>query len=127
MKYVIVSIYDGGYGWSICDNGYQTIKNYGTKAEESPEIYKEWLSNKKFGTGAWLKQKFFDYDLIIVCEDGDVEIVKDDRIAIWSPNGYTGEECVCSKCGQYRIWNGDQYDFKYCPSCGAKMENPCGI
>lgn len=29
---------------------------------------------------------------------------------------------VCSACHKYWIWASDEYDFKYCPNCGAKME-----
>ena len=28
---------------------------------------------------------------------------------------------VCSACEKYWILDGDQYDFRYCPSCGARM------
>lgn len=35
-----------------------------------------------------------------------------------------GENClVCSACNKYFIARGDQYDFRFCPNCGADMRN----
>lgn len=28
---------------------------------------------------------------------------------------------VCSKCAHYWIYKGDQYDYHFCPNCGAYM------
>lgn len=32
------------------------------------------------------------------------------------------EDLMCSNCLHYWIPNGDQYDYYYCPNCGAEME-----
>ena len=29
--------------------------------------------------------------------------------------------CVCSNCQKYFIPIGDEYDFNFCPNCGANM------
>lgn len=29
---------------------------------------------------------------------------------------------ICSNCCKYRIFPGEEYDFVYCPRCGAKMD-----
>lgn len=34
----------------------------------------------------------------------------------------SAEDLICSNCLHYWIPNGDQYDFKYCPNCGARMD-----
>jgi hypothetical protein len=44
----------------------------------------------------------------------------------WEPDEFWRNHdidyCVCSACQKYWIHNGDQYDFNYCPNCGAKMD-----
>ena len=73
MKYVIVSIYDSGYGFMLCDNGecrYRELEN----EEDYTEEYYAYL-NGHFRE--WLLNRFKDYDLIVVCEDGNVEVLKD--------------------------------------------------
>jgi len=53
----------------------------------------------------------------------DVEEVQHGR---WEPDefwrNHDVDYCVCSACQKYWIHNGDQYDFNYCPNCGAKMD-----
>ena len=39
----------------------------------------------------------------------------------WEESGYRGM-LACSVCRIYHISNGDEYDFTYCPHCGAKMD-----
>ena len=34
----------------------------------------------------------------------------------------SGRDCKCSVCERYWIPFGDEYDFKYCPNCGARMD-----
>ena len=34
---------------------------------------------------------------------------------------WEGDVLTCSNCKHYWIQSGDQYDFKYCPNCGADM------
>lgn len=36
------------------------------------------------------------------------------------------EVCVCSACSRYWIADGDEYDYRYCPNCGAKMKGEQG-
>ena len=33
----------------------------------------------------------------------------------------SGQDCKCSACGAYWIPFGDEYDYKFCPNCGADM------
>lgn len=35
---------------------------------------------------------------------------------------YDSFSCRCSECEKYWIAPGDQYDYHYCPNCGAKMD-----
>ena len=75
MKYLIVSIYDSGYGFSVCDNGKYIPKFKVTKA--SCEEYKWYYELIEPVFYYKLKKKYSDYDLIIVCEDGEVEVLVD--------------------------------------------------
>ena len=86
MTYLIISIYDGGHGFSVCENGKvipQTITTEESFHAPNPEIakyevaYLKGLHGKSIWDEPW-KQEFakLDYDLIIVCEDGGVEILK---------------------------------------------------
>lgn len=34
----------------------------------------------------------------------------------------SGNDAICTNCEHYWIPNGDQYDYHYCPYCGAKMD-----
>ncbi len=34
----------------------------------------------------------------------------------------SGDYAICTNCEHYWIPNGDQYDYKYCPNCGARMD-----
>lgn len=38
----------------------------------------------------------------------------------WFP--YSKQMLICDNCAHYWIAKGDQYDFKYCPNCGARMD-----
>lgn len=68
MKYVVVSIYDAGYDFNVNKNG-------------KPQFFVNDEFDKYFDLAGdfdeWLKEKYKDYDLIIVCEDGEIEILKD--------------------------------------------------
>ncbi len=33
------------------------------------------------------------------------------------------DEVVCSNCRKYWVLATDVYDYKYCPNCGARMED----
>ena len=39
----------------------------------------------------------------------------------WMPDA-TGWEFCCSECGYSVMFGGEANTFKYCPECGAKME-----
>lgn len=74
MKYVIVSIYELGCYFSVCDNGevyekkdifHRSSYEYGLY-ENHPSSFNELLENH-----------YRDYDLIVVCEDGIATVVKD--------------------------------------------------
>lgn len=59
MKYFILSIYDS----SICRELYNLYWNI--FKDNAYSIFKDYLLNM-----------YNDYDLIIICEDGDIDIVK---------------------------------------------------
>ena len=73
MKYIIVSIYDGGYHFATCNNGEITYDgwNYYSNCEE----YRVYI-NRHNDLYDWLLEQYSDYDFIVVCEDGDIHIVK---------------------------------------------------
>lgn len=74
MKYLIVSIYDSGCGFSICDNG---------KVIEAREEYGIYIGFD-IDFGDWLKNKYKDYGLIVICEDGNTQVVVDKTKSIKS-------------------------------------------
>ena len=43
------------------------------------------------------------------------------KIGKWMPDA-TGWEFCCSECGYSVMFGGEANTFKYCPECGAKME-----
>ena len=72
---VIVSVYDGGYGFSVMADGIVSSPHtfHGEKetvADVLYGIYKEfgWESGKEF-------KKMFPNKQIIVCEDGGIEVL----------------------------------------------------
>lgn len=80
MKYLIVSVYDSGYRWSICDNG----KEYSRYSEEIGPIPKKiktlinyiqnWTeANDEKSFSEFVKAK--DYNIVVWCEDGDIWVV----------------------------------------------------
>ena len=36
---------------------------------------------------------------------------------------HNSDMMTCSECEKYWILDGDQYDFNFCPNCGADMRN----
>ena len=48
----------------------------------------------------------------------DAESVKHGRWKVLA----SGNDAICTNCEHYWIPNGDQYDYHYCPHCGAKMD-----
>ena len=74
MKYLIVSIYDSGCEFSVCDNG---------RVIEAREEYGIYIGfDVNFAN--WLKKKYKDYDLIVICEDGSTQVVVDKTKSIKS-------------------------------------------
>lgn len=62
------------------------------------------------------------------CADYNASLVINETIALiermsidagWIP--FNHELLVCSACGKYWIVPGDEYDYKFCPHCGARM------
>jgi len=72
MKYIIVSIYDYACNFSVCVNGNVLNKTDDGRTIEEIAAYWSALDFRK-----WLKEKYSDYALIILCVDGDVEVIKD--------------------------------------------------
>ena len=46
--------------------------------------------------------------------------VRHGRWLKYSP--YSSDMMTCSECEKYWILDGDQYDYHYCPNCGALMD-----
>lgn len=66
-----------------------------------------------------LQNNVADYDASLVINE-TIALIKQIRIdAEWIPfNQYL---MVCSACGKYWIPEGDEYEYNFCPHCGAKM------
>ena len=59
-----------------------------------------------------------DFDCIIDLQPTiEAEPRKHGRWIKWE-----GDVLTCSNCKHYWIQSGDQYDFNYCPYCGARMD-----
>ena len=82
------------------------------------------------------------YDSMFICEHGVCNVVKalDIALRVWRKKanqvrrgywvfGYCEKEqmqcTICSSCGEAAYWDTDygQQQFRYCPYCGAYMEN----
>lgn len=50
----------------------------------------------------------------------DVVPVRHGRWIKYCP--HNSDMLTCSECEKYWILDGDQYDFRYCPNCGARMD-----
>jgi len=76
MKYLIISIYDGAYGFSVCDNG-KIYKRNEIEENEQHKFYKCFCIAFQYGNVAkHLTENFAkDYDKIIICEDGGIEVL----------------------------------------------------
>ena len=73
MKYLIVSIYDSAWEFSVCDSGVVHSK-YDEFTEPIRKLYWD-EGNASFEHN--LLDKYGDkYDLIIVCEDGMIQVLK---------------------------------------------------
>ena len=72
MKYLIVSIYDCGCEFSVCNNGKEVIDS-----EEEYNAYIDHIDFDDIDFGEWLKNKYKDYDLIVICEDGNTQVIVD--------------------------------------------------
>lgn len=78
MKTLIISNYDGGYGFSVYDNGktYEIEDIKKDKNHKFLDLYRLVRGYKSINT--YIKENYInDYDLIVVCENGDIEIVKE--------------------------------------------------
>lgn len=77
MKSLIVSNYDGGYRFSVYDDGY-VYGRLDIDGNENHKFYRLWKIAREDGDMETFVKKTYgnDYDLIVVCEDGDIEIVK---------------------------------------------------
>lgn len=51
----------------------------------------------------------------------DAEPIKHGRWIKWE-----GDVLTCSNCKHYWIQSGDQYDYRYCPYCEARMDAKIG-
>lgn len=86
---------------------------------------------------AHLKHRLYETQLNIDTEHPYYEEIADNRIDVWmnevpsvKPEQKPGkwsfcasaEDLMCSNCLHYWIPNGDQYDYHYCPNCGARMD-----
>lgn len=74
MKYIILSIYDSWYEYSCNING----TFYDEETNICRQLYNtEWGMHPKYNSvNEYLLKEYNDYDLIVVCEDGNIEILK---------------------------------------------------
>ena len=77
MKYLIVSIYDSGWEFGVCDNGTHIPRR--DKDDHPNQVYRMFNNLASFEFREWLKKEYEDYDLIVLCEDGDIFVLKDER------------------------------------------------
>lgn len=95
MKYLIVAIYDSGYGLSINVNGKNFDRdNYDSatwEALEDPMFDKKLFSrykaictryDKPIFTD-WLKTEYKDFDLIVIVENSRIELLKKPQGDYW--------------------------------------------
>ena len=69
----------------------------------------------------WDKQDVYPPAIYLMAlEDIPAADVEERKTGKWKKYGVDLQ--ICSACEKYRIWASDGYDFKYCPNCGAKME-----
>lgn len=50
----------------------------------------------------------------------DVRPVRRGKWIKYAP--HNSDMMTCSECEKYWILDGDQYDYHFCPNCGARME-----
>lgn len=74
MKYVVASIYDSDCKLFVYDNG-EIISAYDNNDKSCDELSKFHEFNIDFYD--WLKSKYKDYDLVVVCKDGKNKIIVD--------------------------------------------------
>lgn len=72
MKYLILSIYDSWYWYSVNING----KNYDADTKQAQEFEIQEYTNF-YNFKEWILDKFKDFDLIIICDNGCIDILKD--------------------------------------------------
>lgn len=82
----------------------------------SPPPRKNSKSNLPYLMGLFESERVFRTCLFLA-EREDVAPVVHSR---WFP--YNKNMLICDNCAHYWIAKGDQYDFKYCPHCGARMD-----
>ena len=76
-----------------------------------------------------IKNTYGENDEYVRCLTEAIEKIKDVPSADVAPvrhgrwdASYMNDFLVCSECVHYWIYKGDQYDYRYCPNCGAKMD-----
>lgn len=81
MKYLIISIYDDGYGFGICDGGSYIEKyqycDYRQQDDNVHEICMNYHQLTRKSWQEWLKENYEDYSLITVCQDGEITVLVD--------------------------------------------------
>lgn len=76
MKYIVVSVYNNGCDFNVCKSGW-FIDTIDAKTQKPCAELAMYQNHKSEDFRKWLKQTYEDYDLIIVCEDGDIEVLID--------------------------------------------------
>ena len=71
----------------------------------------------KWDSGLWVRYKAVE-EVIDAQPTIEAEPVKHGRWKVLA----SGNDAICTNCEHYWIPNGDQYDYHYCPHCGAKMD-----
>ena len=77
MKYVIISIYDSWYQYSVNINGIL----YDETTKKAKDLYNLYWNPTNENMFRFFEQrlliKYRNYDLIVLCEDGFIQILKD--------------------------------------------------
>lgn len=134
-KYLIVAIYDSGYGFKINDCGHIEEKWLSEFSNtKTHEAYNAYTSYNDEEFTKWLLDKYKDYGFIVVVEDAYIDVIKDEMFkkneAQWigvNYDGYADGQPVfdifeCSNCKEEYYTDDVKELPHYCPNCGRRMK-----
>lgn len=78
MKLLIITDYDGGVGFGVYDNG-KIYSRSDIEDDEGHKFFELWLLARRYGdVNDYIIRNFGkDYDRIIYCENGSIEVLKE--------------------------------------------------